>query len=175
MSRPLELSGKHFGRLTVVERDGSDKKGDSLWLCKCDCGNEAIVRGYLLKNGKTQSCGCLLHEAIIKNNHLLKRTHGETRTRLYHIWSGIKERCLNKNSKHYPDYGGRGITICVEWKSCYENFRNWSRQHGYTDKLTIDRINNDGSYEPDNCRWTTMSVQNSNRRHYKWKKDVVKK
>lgn len=170
MSRANELSGKRFGRLLVLERAGSNSKGNSLWRCRCDCGNEAVIVGYSLTGGRSKSCGCLHHEKLSVRNQQEKRTHGETHTRLYTIWRGMRQRCENANRKHYSDYGGRGITVCPEWDESYEAFRDWAVSNDYRDDLTIDRIDNDKGYFPENCRWVTMSVQNANRRHYKHKR-----
>lgn len=170
MSKASELSGRRFGRLLVLGRAGSNEKGNSLWKCRCDCGKETIIVGYSLTGGRSKSCGCLHSEKLSEENRETKRTHGETHTRLYTIWRGMRQRCKNRNGKHYPDYGGRGITVCAEWDESYEVFRDWAIFNGYRDDLTIDRINNDGDYCPENCRWVTMSVQNANRRHYKHKR-----
>ena len=107
-------------------------------------------------------------EVTAKNNRKLKTTHGQKNTRLYNIWRGMKIRCLNENFRFFKHYGGRGITICDEWMNSFENFRDWALATGYSDELSIDRIDNDGNYEPDNCRWATQSEQNANRRPYKW-------
>ena len=170
MSRVSDLTGMRFGRLVVVSRAGSNAKGNALWRCRCDCGKETVVVGYSLNGGRSKSCGCLHHEQLSTRNRNEKRTHGETHTRLYTIWRGIRCRCNNKTDSHYSDYGGRGITVCAAWNNSFEAFRDWAVANGYRNDLTIDRINNDGGYTPDNCRWTTMSVQNANRRHYKHKR-----
>lgn len=171
MSNAKDLTGKRFGRLVVVKRVGSNKKGNSIWECHCDCGNISNVVGYSLTDGKSRSCGCLQKEAVANMNKTCKRTHGKKNTRLYRIWNGMKDRCFNKNSPDYNSYGGRGITVCEEWKQSFECFYIWAVSNGYSDSLSIDRINGDGNYEPDNCRWATASEQNRNRRKYKWKRN----
>lgn len=159
MPKLINLIGIKFGRLTPIERINNNKRG-TFWLCKCDCGNQVIVESGDLKKkyGGTKSCGCYRKER--------NRTHGKSDTRLYRIWRGIKERCLNKNCDRYKDYGERNITICKEWKDNFENFYNWSINNGYKENLTIDRINNDDGYNPKNCRWITKFEQNQNRKHH---------
>lgn len=146
-----DLSGRKFGRLTVKEFARAGNNRQSIWRCECDCGNFVEVSRNRLLSGHTKSCGCL-------------GTHGGKGTRLYNIWRGMKQRCFNPNNRQYNDYGGRGITVCDEWKNDFPAFRDWALTHGYRDDLSIDRINNDSSYEPGNCRWTTAKVQSNNRR-----------
>lgn len=124
------------------------------WNCICDCGKEVVVDGNCLKSGNVTSCGCYWKE--------IKTTHGMTNTRLYHIWHTMKSRCLNKNDNNYKNYGHRGIKICDEWMK-FEQFSKWALSNGYSDKLTIDRINVNGNYCPDNCRWVDVVVQNNNK------------
>ena len=130
-------------------------------IYKCGfCGNEfkAYTRGIL--RGKTRSCGCY-HKRRASETH---KTHGLRSTRLYDIWAEIKNRTLNPKHKRYNNYGGRGITICEEWKNDFVSFYNWAMTNGYSEELSIDRIDNEGSYYPENCRWTTQTIQNRNRR-----------
>ena len=155
----LDLTGQRFGRLTVIERAQSKDK-NTAWRCKCDCGNYKIVSGPNLRAGKSRSCGCGVIESVITRS----KTHGESnRTRLYRIWKGMKDRCRRKSHINYERYGGRGITVCPEWEHSYEKFRDWALSHGYRDNLTIDRIDNDKGYSPDNCRWATYSEQSTNK------------
>ena len=146
-----DLTGQTFGELSVVCRAKNMGK-HSAWKCKCSCGNIVRISSSHLLSGHTRSCG-----------HLVVR-HRETGTRLYRIWRGMKTRCSLKEDKHYADYGGRGISVCQEWQQSYELFRDWALENGYRDDLSIDRINNDGNYCPENCRWATLSQQSRNRR-----------
>ena len=159
MPKFKDLTGQRFARLTVVSRAENSKSNQTQWLCKCDCGNEAIVRSASLINGHTKSCGCYNDE--IRKINTDQTTHGLCYTRIYRIWHGIKARCGNKNSKIYRYYGGKGVTLCEEWHD-FMNFYNWAMGNGYADDLTIDRIDLNGNYEPSNCRWVDKYTQMNN-------------
>lgn len=157
------MIGQKFGRLTVLEELPERKHNTRVYRCKCDCGNIIDVRKDMLKNGNTKSCGCLQREAasVVGKN---KRTHGKSKTRLYSIYHHIINRCYNKNTRNYQNWGGRGIKICDAWLNDFMNFYSWAINNGYHEGLSIDRINVDGNYEPDNCRWATSKEQGNNRR-----------
>ena len=160
MSKALELEGKRFGNLVVQRRVENDKRSRcSRWLCKCDCGKEVIMRGYTLTSGHSKSCGCKNVEATIKR----QTKHGLPRDRLYTIWKNMRQRCNNPNSQDYNIYGGRGIKICEEWND-YSVFHKWALNNGYSQDRSIDRINVNSGYSPNNCRWATSLEQGNNTR-----------
>jgi len=156
--RPLDLMGRQFGRLSVVGMSEPKCDGARWWRCQCECGTEKEARGADLKRGFVQSCGCW-REEMPKT----RATHGASGTRLYRIWQAMKDRTGNSKASRYAYYGGRGICLCDEW-SDFETFQKWSLENGYAEDLSIDRINNNGNYDPGNCRWTTQKVQAGNRR-----------
>jgi len=174
MPMPLnDLTGKKFGRLTVLERHGTSSN-PVMWKCRCDCGTEKPIAYKHLKYGGTVSCGCYRSEVSRKSvthGHTCSHpvTHGQScraggnRTKLYTTWEGIKQRCHNPNDKGYKNYGGRGITVCDRWKNSFENF---FKDMGVKPKgLTLERIENDKGYSKENCKWATMKQQASNRRN----------
>lgn len=163
-----DLTGKRFGRLLVLYRTENRIISGStrvFYHCRCDCGREVDVQGGSLRNGLSHSCGCLQRESAKTGNS--KRTHGMTGTRIHRIWKGLNCRCNNKNHPKYSRYGERGITVCDEWsgsnKNGFINFYKWAMENGYSDLLTIDRMNNDGNYCPENCRWTSVAEQDNNK------------
>lgn len=158
-SRIIDLSNKKFGRWTVIEQHGNTKNGAAIWKAICDCGNIGYPIGSDLRNKKTVSCGCFQKEGS-KNRFT---THGQTKTRLYRIWKAIKTRCTNKNIPSAKYYSRKNITIYEEWCS-FEKFKDWATKNGYSDTLSIDRIDPDKGYIPENCRWATPLEQSVNRK-----------
>lgn len=156
----IDITGKKFVRLLVVEKHHQDKRGEWYWRCVCDCGNEKVVSGYKLRTGNTKSCGCLQKECLDSGLH---RTHGMTNTRLYTIWCNMKARCGNPKSIEYDSYGGRGISVCSAWLS-FDVFAKWALENGYKEGLSIERIDVNGNYCPDNCKWIELSDQSLNQR-----------
>jgi hypothetical protein len=163
MSNFVDLTGKRFGRLTVIALiEKASRKGKRTeYQCRCDCGNIKSITGSSLTTGNTKSCGCMKKERF----HNLITKHGLSKTRLYIIWKHIVQRCENKNVERYKDYGGRGIRICEEWRREPELFVKWAVANGYKDGLSIDRINVNGNYCPENCRWVALKTQSQNKRN----------
>ena len=159
MGKPsVDLTGQRFGELVVIGFAGRQRSNQT-WRCKCACGSETVKLGYNLKNGHTASCGC--RAMRWRKSGDMNRSHGMRRTRTYRIWTGMVSRCTNPNHQAYSFYGGRGITVCERWLK-FENFH--SDMGEAPPDRSIDRINNDGGYEPGNCRWATSTEQRWNRR-----------
>lgn len=161
-----DLTGQKFGRLTALYRLHNYHKKGTYWLCVCDCGNIKEVNTYKLQDLHTKSCGCLKIDKTIQRNKDYAK-HNKSNTRLYRIWHGMKNRCYNTGDKDYKNYGGRGIAVCSKWLDDFQSFNNWSINSGYADNLTIDRIDTNKGYSPDNCRWVDMKAQQRNKRNNK--------
>jgi hypothetical protein len=174
-NRGADLTGIRFGRLTAVKR--TNAHGNAMWFCECDCGATCATYATYLLSGKKKSCGCLEEE---NRRTIWKYSHGgraarygdrsrRLNERLYNVWNGMKSRCYNQNTACYKNYGGRGITVCEEWKHDFPAFQKWATENGYDanapyGECTIDRIDVNGNYEPSNCRWVSMDVQRENKR-----------
>lgn len=160
------LDGQKFGMLTVLERDYSRKSRKAYWLCECDCGNLKSVRSDSLQT-QTKSCGCLRDEQAIVNV-MVNHTHKQSKSRLHNRWLGLKQRCVNPNNSSYKNYGERGIVVCDEWKDDFLAFKKWAMSNGYNDDLSIERIDVNKGYSPNNCTWIPMSEQATNRTSTIW-------
>lgn len=158
MGKAIDLTGKKFGKLTVIKLVKRVNDKHRYWVCKCECGKFSEIRQDALTRNITHSCGCLIGETAKK----LYTKHNLYQTRLYKIYQGMKMRCYNPKNPRYSSYGAKGVKVCDEWLKNFMNFYNWAINNGYQNDLSIDRINVDGNYEPINCRWATNKMQGTN-------------
>ena len=168
MGKFIDLTGQTFGRLVAVRRSGTSEHNAAVWECRCECGRVINVTSNNLRTGHSTSCGCARKESTGRWLTQYNTKHGQSGTRLYTVWQGIKARTTNPNNKRYAAYGGRGIKLCDEWND-FNTFSEWAKASGYDEdapygECTIDRIDVNGDHEPNNCRWVSLSVQAKNKR-----------
>ena len=160
MGKIINMMGQRFGRLVVISEAGRDKGRHILWLCRCSCGKEKIISGGSLRSGKTQSCGCLQKEKIRERS----LTHGLSSHPIFGSWRAMISRCYRSKDRNYKNYGGRGIVVCLEWRSDPAIFCNWALENGWEEGLTVDRINNNKNYCPENCQFISLALNSVKQR-----------
>lgn len=166
-----DLRGQIFGRLLVLDESPQRKNEKIMWLCQCECGSIIAVRGGSLKEGNTQSCGCLRNETIARFASKYFKTHGYGLDNpIYRAWAHMKNRCYNPNNQAYKYYGAKGIKVCAEWRKNFPAFRQWAVDNGHSEHLDIHRLDNARSYSPSNCTWLTRSEHTT--LHHKLRRDA---
>lgn len=171
----IDLTGKKFGRMLVLSRAANDRGGRAKWNCVCDCGTMKDVASYDLRSGHTTSCGCIGRERAAQRLETHGLSNGGDKTSpVYNVWSKMKGRCYSKGNNRYYRYGARGITVCENWHD-FQNFHDWAMSNGYEKGLQIDRIDNNGNYCPENCRWVDVATNCRNRSTSKLTVEKVKR